>query len=55
MAIGKAGAKNAAIFAVQMLALSDACLAKALGEYRCELEQEVARSDAELQAARAGA
>ena len=55
MAIGKAGAKNAAIFAVQVLALSDARLAEALGEYRCELEQEVARSDAELQAARAGA
>ena len=52
MAIGKSGAKNAAIFAVQVLALSDARLAEALLEYRRELEQEVALSDADLQATR---
>ena len=52
MAIGKAGAVNAAIFAVQILALSDARLADALVEFRCEMEREVSRSDADLQAAR---
>src|SRR5512135_476427 len=34
MAIGKAGAKNAGILAVQVLALNDAALATALREYR---------------------
>ena len=52
MAIGKAGAKNAAIFAVQILALSDKRLAEALLDYRHEMEQDVARSDAELQSVR---
>jgi 5-(carboxyamino)imidazole ribonucleotide mutase len=49
MAIGKAGAKNAGIFAVQILALTDDRLAEALGEYRREMDQEVARKDAALQ------
>lgn len=51
MAIGKAGAKNAGIFAVQILALTDDRLAEALGEYRREMDQEVAHKDAALQAA----
>lgn len=51
MAIGKAGAKNAGIFAVQILALSDITLAKALVTYRYEMDQEVALKDAELQTA----
>jgi len=55
MAIGKAGAKNAGIFAVQMLALSDSRLTEALHEFRREMAQAVQASDAELQAARAGA
>lgn len=37
MAIGKAGAKNAALFAVQILALSDIALAKAFAEYKANL------------------
>ncbi|KAB0670189.1 5-(carboxyamino)imidazole ribonucleotide mutase [Oryzomonas sagensis] len=51
MAIGKAGAKNAGLFVVQMLALSDVRLAGALKEYRREMEDEVERKDAALQAA----
>lgn len=54
MAIGKAGAKNAGIFAVQLLALSDSRLEQALREFRCEMEQAVEASDAELQSARQG-
>ena len=49
MAIGKAGAKNAGIFAVQVLALTDPRLDAALGVYRREMEQEVDSKDASLQ------
>jgi 5-(carboxyamino)imidazole ribonucleotide mutase len=49
MAIGKAGAKNAGIFAVQVLALTDARLDAALGVYRSEMDQEVEAKDAALQ------
>ena len=49
MAIGKAGAKNAGIFAVQILALTDARLDEALGAYRSEMDQEVEQKDAALQ------
>jgi len=41
MSIGDAGAKNAAIFAVQILALDDASLAKRLGEYKVNLAESV--------------
>jgi 5-(carboxyamino)imidazole ribonucleotide mutase len=51
MAIGKAGAKNAGIFAVQILALADNRLADALGEFRREMDLEVERKDADLQSA----
>src|SRR5450631_2185608 len=51
MAIGKAGAKNAAIFAVQILALTDARLAEALCVYRRDMDRDVELRDAELQAA----
>jgi len=51
MAIGKAGAKNAGLFVVQILALNDERLAEALKEYRREMEEEVERKDAALQAA----
>ena len=54
MAIGKAGAKNAGIFAVQMLALSDNCLAEALHGFRRDMDRAVEASDAELQAVRQG-
>ena len=49
MAIGRAGAKNAGIFAVQILALGNPGLAKDLVEYRREMAREVERKDAELQ------
>jgi phosphoribosylaminoimidazole carboxylase PurE protein len=41
MSIGDAGAKNAAIFAVQILALEDASLAKKLDEYKANLAESV--------------
>jgi len=50
MAIGKAGAKNAGLFAVQILALADTDLSLALQEYRSEMDKEVERKDRELQA-----
>ncbi len=49
MAIGKAGAKNAGLFAIQILALSDAELSNAISEYRIEMDNEVERKDQELQ------
>ncbi len=48
MALGKPGAKNAAIFAVQILALSDPGLARKLAEFRKEQEQAVRQKDASL-------
>jgi len=50
MAIGRAGAKNAGLFAVQILALGDDRLAGALTDYRRNMETEVERKDAALQA-----
>jgi phosphoribosylcarboxyaminoimidazole (NCAIR) mutase len=47
-AIGKAGAKNAAVFAVQILALSDAQLEKKLTEFREAQTKAVLAKDAEL-------
>ncbi len=49
VAIGKAGAKNAGILAVQMLALSDERLADRLREYRKKMELEVEEKDRDLQ------
>jgi len=49
VAIGKAGAKNAGILAVQMLALSDASLVRKLKEFRESMAQEVDAKDRELQ------
>lgn len=51
MAIGKAGAKNAGIFAVQILALSDERLSQSLRDYRRDMDTEVAQKDAALQSA----
>jgi 5-(carboxyamino)imidazole ribonucleotide mutase len=48
MAIGKAGAKNAGIFAVQVLALGDASLTAALNAYRVKMADAVAAKDREL-------
>ena len=49
MAIGKAGAKNAAIFAVQILALSDVALAAKLTEFKKAQKQKVIEKDAAIQ------
>lgn len=45
MSIGKGGAKNAAILAIQMLALSDRSLSDKLADYKKKLEQEVKKKD----------
>lgn len=52
MSIGKAGAKNAGILAVQILSLGDSRLAAALSAYRAKMADEVAEKDAALQATR---
>lgn len=49
MAIGKAGAKNAALFAIQMLSISDKKLAVKYAEYKAGLAKKVAAKDARLQ------
>jgi 5-(carboxyamino)imidazole ribonucleotide mutase len=49
VAIGRAGAKNAGILAVQMLALSDASLVRQLKEFRESMAREVEAKDRELQ------
>lgn len=41
MAVGKAGAKNAGLFAVEMLALSDVALGRKLVQYRKRMAEEV--------------
>jgi len=51
MAIGRSGAKNAAVFAVQILALTDVHLAESLQKYRLEMEQDLERKDTDLQSA----
>lgn len=48
MAIGKPGAVNAAILAVEILATSDAALASKLGDYKAELVRSVARKAAKV-------
>ncbi len=50
MAIGSAGAKNAGIFAVQILALSDPEYAGRLVSYKRKMAEEVAAKDDALQA-----
>jgi 5-(carboxyamino)imidazole ribonucleotide mutase len=51
MAIGKAGAKNAGIFAVQILALGDPVLKEKLGAYRGMMSREVEEKDLALRSA----
>jgi phosphoribosylaminoimidazole carboxylase PurE protein len=48
MAIGKAGAKNAAILAVQILALSDKALYEKLAEFKISQKQKVIEKDSAL-------
>jgi len=50
MAIGKAGAKNSAIFAVQILALADETIAAKLDDFRKAQSEAVIKKDQELQA-----
>lgn len=50
VAIGRAGAKNAGILAVQMLALSDSSLAFKMKEYKESMATEVEEKDSALQA-----
>jgi 5-(carboxyamino)imidazole ribonucleotide mutase len=49
MAIGKAGAKNAGLFAVQILAIADKELGRRFVLYKQALAEEVAEKDAALQ------
>ena len=49
MAIGKAGAKNAAIFAVQIMALADNALADKLTQFKKTQEEKVIEKDSALQ------
>lgn len=49
MAIGKAGAKNAGILAVQILALEDAGLSRQLDQYKKDQAKEVERKSRNLQ------
>ncbi len=49
VAIGKAGAKNAAVLAVQILALADTDLAEKLVEFKKQQEKKVIEKDSALQ------
>jgi phosphoribosylaminoimidazole carboxylase PurE protein len=55
VAIGKAGADNAAILAAQILSLGDAQLAQRLESFKAELAQQVEDKNARLQQRRDGA
>ena len=50
MAVGKAGAQNAAIFAAQILALSDPRLQEVLVQHKQDLERQVARQAEQIPA-----
>jgi phosphoribosylaminoimidazole carboxylase PurE protein len=54
VAIGAAGAENAAILAAQILAISDERLAQALVEFKQDLERKAVAADAKLQKALTG-
>lgn len=49
VAIGKAGAKNAAYLAAQILALADPALAERISQERIDNAEAIAKTDAELQ------
>jgi 5-(carboxyamino)imidazole ribonucleotide mutase len=49
VAIGAAGAENAAILAVQILALADGALAERLSDFKAGMARRVAEKDAALQ------
>ena len=50
MAIGKAGAKNAGLFAIQILSLSEPSFAESLMHYRVAMDKELEQKDSDLQA-----
>ncbi len=50
MAIGRAGAKNAGLLAVQMLALSDTRLTKKLDQYKKDMAKQVEAKSRKLEA-----
>lgn len=52
MAIGKAGAKNAGLFAVQILAVANPALTEKLANYKVRMAAEVEEKDAALQRSR---
>jgi len=54
MAIGKAGAKNAAVFAAQCLAVQDAALARRLRRFKQSLADHVVKQDRAVRAGRKG-
>lgn len=54
MAVGKSGAKNAAILAAQVLALSKPGLARKLKSYKSKLERDVVKAAEESVKSRAG-
>jgi phosphoribosylaminoimidazole carboxylase PurE protein len=49
VAIGKAGAKNAAIFAVQILALADAGFSEKLADFKQQQKEKVIKKDTAIQ------
>ncbi len=49
VAIGRAGARNAALLAIQILALSDARLKGKLGDHRARMAADVATKDRQVQ------
>ena len=49
MSVGKAGAANAAVLAVQILALSDANLASRLDDYKNGLAEKVEKAAAKVE------
>jgi len=49
VAIGKAGARNAAVLAVQVLAVADTGLAEKLAEFKEKQKQKVAEKDSDIQ------
>ena len=51
MAIGKAGAKNAGLLAVQILALGDAKLTQKLDQYKKDMAKQVEAKNRKLQSA----
>ena len=48
VAVGKAGAKNSAILAIQMLAISDQALAEKMRNYRQNMTNEVLEKNKKL-------